>query len=80
VRGYLGELAMMAAIVTTLLFVPAAVMLAALLFLFGGSLHAVATFGGALNAVQGTAAWWLIAFLPTLAYSTYVMPWDRGAP
>jgi hypothetical protein len=80
VRGYIGELAMMAAIVTTLLFLPAASLLAGVLFLFGGSLHAVATFNGVLNAYQGTVAWWLIAFLPTLAYSTYVMPWEPRGP
>ena len=71
---------MLAAIVTTMLFVPAAAMLAALLFLVGVSLHAFATFDGVLNAYTGVAAWWMIAFLPTLAYSVYVMPWDRRGP
>jgi hypothetical protein len=63
---------MLAAIVTTMLFVPAAVLLAGLLFLVGVSLHAFATFDGVLNAYQGVAVWWMIAFLPTLAYSIYV--------
>ena len=67
---------MMAAIVTTMLFLPAGALLAALFFLFGISLHAFATFNGALNAYQGVAAWWIIAFLPTAAYSAYVLPWD----
>jgi hypothetical protein len=67
---------MLAAVVTTLLFVPAAVLLAGLLFLLGVSLPAFATFNGLLNAYQGTAAWWMIAFMPALAYSVYMMPWN----
>jgi hypothetical protein len=78
-RGHVGEVAMLAAIVTTMLFLPAAVLLAGLLFLVGVSLHAFATFNGVFNAYQGVAAWWMIAFLPTLAYSVYVMPWERRA-
>ncbi|HWM45245.1 MAG TPA: hypothetical protein VNP36_22640 [Burkholderiales bacterium] len=66
---------MLAAIVTTMLFVPAAVLLAGLFFLVGVSWHAFATFNGVLNAYQGVATWWIIAFLPALAYSVYVMPW-----
>ena len=68
---------MMAAIVATMLGVPVAVVLAGFLSLFDVSLHAFLTFGGKLNAYQGVAAWWLIAFLPTLAYAAWVMPWER---
>jgi hypothetical protein len=75
-RGHVGEVVMLAAIVTTMLFVPAAAMLAGLLFLIGVSLSAFTTFNGLLNGWQGTAAWWTIAFLPALAYSVYVMPWE----
>ena len=71
---------MMAAIVTTMLFLPAAVLLAGLLFLVDVSLPAFATFNGVLNAYLGVAAWWIIAFLPTAAYSVYVMPWERREP
>lgn len=79
-RGHIGEVAMMAAIVATMLFVPAAAMLAGVLFLAGVSLHAFTTFNGALDAWQGTAAWWTIAFLPALAYAVWVMPWEPPAP
>ena len=65
---------MMAAIVTTLLFVPAAALLAGLLFLFGISLQAFVTFDGALNEMQGVLAWWMVAFLPAAAYASYVLP------
>ena len=71
---------MLAVIVTTMLFLPVAALLAGLLFFVGVSLHAFATFNGVLNAVQGVAAWWAIAFLPTLAYAIYVMPWEGRAP
>ena len=67
---------MVAAIVTTLLGVPLAALLAAFFFLIGASLPAFVTFGGALNAYLGVVAWWLLAFLPTLAYAAWVMPWE----
>ena len=79
-RGHMGEVVMLAAIVTTMLFLPAAVLLAGLFYLVGVSLHAFATFNGVLNAYQGVAVWWLIALLPTLAYSVYAMPWERKVP
>jgi hypothetical protein len=75
-RDHIGEVAMLAAVVTTLLFVPAAVLLAGVLFLLDVSLPAFATFNGVLNAYQGTAAWWMIAFVPALAYALYLMPWN----
>jgi len=71
---------MMAVIVTTMLFLPAAVLLAGILFLVDVPWQAFATFDGVLNAYQGVAAWWMIAFLPTLAYSVYVMPWEPREP
>lgn len=60
----------MAAIVTTLMCLPVAALLA--LFSFGVldiSFHAFLTFGGALSAFQGVLAWWTLGFLPALAYS-----------
>jgi hypothetical protein len=79
-RAYLGELLMIAAIVATLLGVPLTLILAGLLVLLDVSLHACLTFGGKLNAYQGAAAWWFIAFLPTLAYAAWVMPWEPERP
>jgi hypothetical protein len=76
-RSYVGEVALMAAIVTTLLCVPAGALLAGLLFLFGTSLRAFVTFGGGLNAVQGIVVWWLLCLLPALVYVAYVLPWSR---
>ena len=76
-RAHIGEVVMMAAIVATLLFVPAAAILAVVLFLAGVSLHAFATFGGALNVVLGVLVWWTLSFVAALAYAGYVLPWRR---
>lgn len=76
-RHYLGEVLLMTAIVTSLLYVPAAALVAGALFLFGVSPYAFLTFGGTLNAVQGLIAWWVLGFLPALAYAAYVLPWSR---
>jgi hypothetical protein len=68
---------MLAAVVTTLLYVPAGALLAGLLFLAGASPHTVLTFDRALNAVQGLIAWWALGFVPALAYVAYALPWSR---
>jgi hypothetical protein len=75
--AYLGEVLTMAAIVTTLLWVPVGVALAGLFFLFGTSLHAFVTFGGAIGGVLGVVTWWIVGFVPALGYAAYVLPWDR---
>jgi hypothetical protein len=51
---------------------------AAFFSLVGAPLHGFATFGGSLNVCLAVAAWWLLAFVPTLAYAAWVMPWDPG--
>jgi hypothetical protein len=76
-RSYLGQVLTMAAIVTTLLWVPLGAMLAAVLFVFGTSLHAFVTFGGAIDGVVGVVTWWMVGFVPALGYAAYVLPWDR---
>ncbi|MGH8692009.1 MAG: hypothetical protein ACREUS_13380 [Burkholderiales bacterium] len=68
----------MAAIVTTLLFVPAGALLAGLLFLTGFSVDAFLTFGDNLHAALGLLAWWVLGFLPGLAYAAYMLPWSRS--
>jgi hypothetical protein len=76
-RSYLGQVLTMAAIVTTLLWLPLGAMLAGVLFVFGTSLHAFVTFGGAIGGVAGVVTWWLVGFVPALGYAAYVLPWDR---
>ena len=66
----------MAAIVATLLYCPAGLVLALLLALFGVSFQAALTFGGSLNTFAGLAAWWLLAFVAACVYSVWSFPWD----
>jgi len=63
----------MATIVTTMLYVPAAVLLA------GVSLSAFFTFGVALHPVAGLFAWWVIFYLPVAVYSTFLVWGSRDA-
>ena len=68
----------MAAIVATLLVCPVGALLALLSFiLLGISLHAFVTFGGTLSALQGVLAWWLVSFVPALAYAVHALPWHQ---
>lgn len=62
--------AVMAAIVTTLMGAPVWGLLASVSFgVLDISFHAFLTFGGALNAFQGVLAWWALGYLPALVYS-----------
>jgi hypothetical protein len=73
----LPQMVVMAAIVTSALFVPVGALLVWPSFaLFGVSLRAVVTFGSLLTALQGLLAWWALLFLPALAYAACVMPWS----
>jgi hypothetical protein len=74
--GRLPQMLVMASVVTTALFVPVLTVLGVLAIgLFGVSLRAFVTFGAALSAAEGLAAWWAILFVPALAYSACMMPW-----
>jgi hypothetical protein len=77
ILGSLPQLLVMASVVTTALFVPVmAVLVLLAIGLFGVSPRGLVTFGEALNAVEGVAAWWAILFVPALAYSACMMPWQ----
>jgi hypothetical protein len=69
----------MAAIVTTMLYVPAAVLLAGACLVAGVSISSFFTFGGALHPVIGMVAWWAIFFLPVAVYAGFIVPWSRDA-
>ena len=71
----LGQMLVMAAIVTTALFVPVLVLIALVAAIFGVRLAELVTFAGALPAPEGLLAWWAILFAPALIYSAYLMPW-----
>ena len=74
----IAQMVLMAAIVTTALFLPVATILVLLASaLFGVSLLGFITFGGFLNLFEGVLAWWAIFFLPALVYAAYAMPWSE---
>jgi hypothetical protein len=69
------QIALMAAIVTTLLCVPVGVLLALLSFaVLGTSIHAFVTLGERLNAFGGLLVWWVVVFVPSFGYATFAMP------
>ena len=66
--------ALMAAIVTTLAYLPVGALVAILAFgAFDIPLHSLLTFGGQVHIVAGLALWWGIAYLPALLYATVCM-------
>jgi hypothetical protein len=77
VLGSLPKMLVIAGIVTTALFVPIVAILAFLSFaLFGVPLRSFVTFGQALTAFEGLVVWWSALFVPAVAYSVFVMPWE----
>jgi hypothetical protein len=83
VRGRLALVAqtlVMAAIVTSALYVPAGVLIALAFVAAGVPLESVLRFGGLLPLLGGLAAWWGILFVPALVYSAFVMPWHGVEP
>ena len=65
----------MAALVATLLWLPAGALLALFSrFMLGTSVEAFVTFGGRMNEFVGVLAWWALAFLASLIYAAFCMP------
>jgi hypothetical protein len=78
VSDSISQMAVMAAIVATLLCVPVGALLALLSFaVLDTSFHAFVTFGGTLNAFLGVVMWWTLGFVPALAYAAYGLPWEQ---
>ena len=66
--------AMMAAIVATLGYLPVGALVAILAFgAFDVPLHSLLTFGGQIHVVAGLVLWWGIAYLPSLLYAAVCM-------
>jgi hypothetical protein len=75
----LSEMAMLAAVVATLLYVPAAALLALLCFtVWDTSLHSFITFADTFRPFAGLLAWWVVGFIPAFAYAALVPPWKHG--
>jgi len=77
VLSSLPQVAVMGAVVATLMFLPIGVALAMVLGLFGYSLESVVTFGGAFNIVLGLVAWWLLIFGGSCIYAACAFPWEE---
>lgn len=74
----LSQVAVMAAIVATLVYLPLGVLVALALRLSGVPFDAMLTFGGELHAALGLLVWWLFAFAGACGYAAWVFPWgDR---
>jgi hypothetical protein len=72
----IAQMALMAAIVATLIYWPLGLVLALVLMWAGIPLEAFLTFGGAVHEFAGMAAYWVIVFVAALAYASFVFPWD----
>jgi hypothetical protein len=72
-----SQLAVMAAVVATILYVPFGLIVALAGRLAGVTLAGVVTFGGALPAVVGLIAWWLVAFAGAMIYAAAFFPWKE---
>ena len=59
----------LAAVVATMLLPPLAGLAWLACALLGASFGSLVTFGGAIGAPAGVAAWWAILFAPALAYA-----------
>lgn len=72
------QMLVMAAVVTSALWLPVGALLAFLCFvLFGISLREFVTLGGSLSLFDGVLAWWALLFVPALVYAAYAMPWRQ---
>ena len=69
----------MTAVVAMMLYWPIGIGLAVICALIGFPFHSLVTFGGALGAVAGMVAWWLVVFVLTLPYAAFMFPWDAKA-
>jgi len=72
----LAQVAVMAVIVASILYVPLGFALALVLRVAGFAFEASATFGGAFNMFLGLAVWWLLFFAGSLVYALCFYPWD----
>lgn len=72
----IGKIAVLAAIVAVLLYLPAAVLLLLVAQFTGISFQAFITFGGVFNTFSGLLTWWLVAFAASCVYASMAFPWE----
>jgi hypothetical protein len=71
----LSQMAVMAAVVATLAYVPSALVLALVLRLIDVPLDALLTLGGTVHAAFGLLLGWLLAFAVSCGYAAWLFPW-----
>lgn len=71
----LAQLAIMAAIVATLVYFPLLLVLGFVLRAAGLDPVPFATFGGRFGPVLGLSVWWLVVFAGALVYAACLFPW-----
>lgn len=73
--GFGCRLAVMTAVVATMLYWPIGIAVVLVCALIGIPAQALITFGGVLGTLAGMLAWWLLVFALTLPYAASVFPW-----
>ncbi|MBV9189649.1 MAG: hypothetical protein JO292_00670 [Betaproteobacteria bacterium] len=71
----LAQLAVMAALVATMIYFPFGLALIFLLRLAGLGYEALITFGGSFGILVGLVAWWLLVFACAFVYAAFMFPW-----
>lgn len=70
-----AQVAVMAAIVATLLYFPLGLVAALVLQVLGISFAAFVTFNAALTSWMGLLLWWLLLFAGACIYAACLFPW-----
>ena len=71
----IAQVAVMAAIVTTLAYFPVGLAAALALRIVGIPFLASLTFGGSVNIFVGLIVWWLLVFTAACVYAACFFPW-----
>jgi len=71
------QMAVMAAIVASLFYVPLAALVALVAKVFAVPLGALMTFWDTFNMFFGLFVWWLAAFAGACAYAAFAFPWKE---
>lgn len=73
----ISQVAVMGAIVASLLYLPLGMVLALAVGLFGVSLEALVTFDDKFSIYSGLFLWWLLSFGGACIYAVCAFPWEE---
>jgi len=76
----LSQMAVMAAVVAILAYVPLALVVALVLHLADIPPDLVLTLGGTVHAALGLMLGWLLVFAAACAYAAWLFPWGEERP